>query len=342
MKSNWKQTTLGEVADINVSSISRDFIFDEILYLDTGSVTKGKIDQLQGMRMKNAPSRARRLVQHNDIVYSTVRPTQEHYALLNYPEKNLVASTGFAVITVRENADPQFVYFLLTQKSVTDLMQQMAEHSTSTYPSIKPEHLAGLKFLLPPLPEQKSIAAVLSSLDDKIELLRDQNKTLEEMTQRLFKEWFMGKDLEVRRLGDLTEVKRGGSPRPINDYISTKGLRWLKISDASATPSPFIFEIKEHIKEEGIKKTVLLKAGSLVLSNSATPGVPKILAVDSCIHDGWLYFPKSKLSNEFLYLLFQQIRPQLIQQGSGSVFTNLKTDILKNFDVPFSDNQTFE
>ena len=80
-----------------------------------------------------------------------------------------------------------------------------------------------------------------------------------------------------------------------------------------------------------------MKNGSLVLSNSATPGIPKILQVDTCIHDGWLHFPKSYFSNEFLYLLFKIIRPELLMQGNGSIFTNLKTDILKEYKIPIPD-----
>jgi type I restriction enzyme S subunit len=193
----------------------------------------------------------------------------------------------------------------------------------------------------PDLEEQKSIASVLSSLDDKIDLLHRQNKTLEAMAETLFRQWFVegaGENWKVRKLGELVTVKRGGSPRPIQDYLSKTGLRWLKISDATCTASPFLFEIKEHIKEEGLKKTTLLKSGTLVLSNSATPGIPKILQVDTCIHDGWLHFPTSHFSNEFLYLLFKKIRPELINQGNGSIFTNLKTDILKEYKIPIPDD----
>lgn len=77
---------------------------------------------------------------------------------------------------------------------------------------------------------------------------------------------------EKALLGTFVEIKRGGSPRPIQDFLSDSGLRWLKISDVTSLKSPFILEIKEHIKLEGLKKTVFLKAGELVLSNSATPG----------------------------------------------------------------------
>ena len=132
-------------------------------------------------------------------------------------------------------------------------------------------------------------------------------------------------------LGKLVTVKRGGSPRPIKDFISEVGLHWVKISDATSENSPFLFSTKEFIKESGLSKTVFLKKGSLILSNSATPGLAKFLTIDACIHDGWLYFPEiNEISKEYLYFLFGFIRDELISMGNGSVFTNLKTDILKS------------
>lgn len=166
------------------------------------------------------------------------------------------------------------------------------------------------------------------------------NNNLEQQAMALFKSWFIDYEpfdgqapttWKYGVLGDFVEIKRGGSPRPIQNFLSDSGLHWLKISDATGISSPFINEIKEYIIEAGLKKTVYLKSGSLVLSNSATPGLPKILDIDTCIHDGWLYFPSSKFSNEYLYLYFKHIRENLIALGNGSVFTNLKTDILKNY-----------
>ncbi|MFT3918920.1 N-6 DNA methylase [Cloacibacterium sp.] len=176
------------------------------------------------------------------------------------------------------------------------------------------------------------------------------NEILEHTAKVIFKEWFdkyktddkLPEGWKVDTIGSLIDIKRGGSPRPIQDFISESGYRWLKISDATATDSPYIFRIKECIIKEGLNKTVLKKAGDLVLSNSATPGIPKFLAVDTCIHDGWLHFPSSKVSNEYLYLLFLSIRPKLVQQGSGSVFTNLKTDILRQYEIVIPDEKTFK
>lgn len=226
----------------------------------------------------------------------------------------------------------------------------------STRASLSNGDLLNMKVILPPYSTQQKIANILSSLDDKIEVNRRINEQLEELAVALFKSWFVDfepfkdgefveselgmipKGWKVCELQELVNIKRGGSPRPIQNFLAETGYKWLKISDATSTSSPFIYEIKECIKEEGLSKTVFLKAGNLVLSNSATPGIPKFLGIDSCIHDGWLYFPKSSLSNEFLYLLFKYKRNYLISQGNGSVFTNLKTDIVKMLQLAIPDD----
>lgn len=177
------------------------------------------------------------------------------------------------------------------------------------------------------------------------------NENLQQQAQALFKSWFLNYEpwngtapnsWLPGKLGDYANIKRGGSPRPIQEYLSDSGLRWLKISDVTGLQTPFIIDIKDHIIKEGLKKTVFLKAGSLVLSNSATPGIPKILDVDSCIHDGWLYFPESRFSNEYLYLYFKYIRQQLVNLSNGSVFNNLKTDILKGYPTILPDEETLQ
>lgn len=209
------------------------------------------------------------------------------------------------------------------------------------------------------LSDQRKIAGILSALDAKIENNNKINANLEAQAQALFKSWFVDftpfKDQpfvdselgsipqgwKVGKLGDYVEIKRGGSPRPIQKFLASQGLNWLKISDATSTQSPFIFNIKEKIIIDGLKKTVFLKAGSLVLSNSATPCIPKFLSIDSCIHDGWLYFPHSQLPKNYLYLFFKLMRNNLVSKANGSVFLNLKTDIVKNQVFAFSGEEIY-
>ena len=238
---------------------------------------------------------------------------------------------------------PKYLYYLM---SMTDFNQY---NEGTTIPSLRTDTLNRLEFGIPPLKEQEVVLNVLSALDNKIESNNQINDNLEQQAQAIFKSWFIDFEPWNREqpsnwiagtLGEFVEIKRGGSPRPIHDYLSETGLRWLKISDVTGLQTPFVLDIKEHIKESGFKKTVLLKSGALVLSNSATPGIPKILDVDTCIHDGWLYFVNSHFSNEYLYLFFKHIKKDLVVLGNGSVFTNLKTDILKSFPTVVPDNVT--
>ena len=182
--SEWKECKLGEVVSSNRRSISKEYPIKEILYLDTGSITEGKVESLQNYKLSEAPSRAKRLVKQNDIVYSTVRPIQKHFGFINNPPENLVVSTGFSVIeTKNEYAEPKFIYYYLTSADVVEILDVIAEGSTSAYPSVKPSDIENLDILLPSLHEQKAIAGILSSLDDKIDLLHRQNKTLEAMAE---------------------------------------------------------------------------------------------------------------------------------------------------------------
>lgn len=251
--------------------------------------------------------------------------------------KKSVSNQQINSIIANDENDANFIYYLI--KSLWPYFKNYEGQST-TVSILNKSQFSKISVNIPPVEVQRKIAGVLGALDDKIELNNKINQNLELQAQALFKSWFvdfepfggtMPADWKNGKLGDFIEIKRGGSPRPIQNYLVPKGLNWLKISDATAETSPYILEVKEHIKQEGLSKTVFLQKGSLVLSNSATPGIPKFLNVDSCIHDGWLYFPKSQLSKEYLFLLFNSIRKDLIAFGNGSVFTNLKTDILRNY-----------
>lgn len=146
----WKTTTVGEVATINGKSIDKDYPFEDIEYLDTGSITEGEISEYQYLQLKDAPSRAKRIVQKNDIVVSMVRPIQKHYGILKDVASNAIVSTGFVVISCVK-IDPHFIYLLLTQKEMTEYLDVIAEASTSTYPSLNPSDIAEIDFQIPPV-----------------------------------------------------------------------------------------------------------------------------------------------------------------------------------------------
>ena len=140
------------------------------------------------------------------------------------------------------------------------------------------------------------------------------------------------------KFSNLCTITRGASPRPIKDFMSHDGMPWVKIADATSSDSRFIESTKEKLKIEGVAKSKKVYPGDLILSNSATPGLPKFMNIEACIHDGWMLLRDFKgLNKNFAYWLLLHGRKNLVMQGNGSVFTNLKTDILKNHTVKIPD-----
>lgn len=144
------------------------------------------------------------------------------------------------------------------------------------------------------------------------------------------------------RLGDVCSIQRGASPRPIQKFISKEGMPWVKIADATGISSRYISSTSEYIIKEGISKSRIVHPGDLIVSNSATPGLPKFMAIEACVHDGWLIIRDlDGIDKVFLYYVFINIRRRLSNQANGSVFMNLKTDIVKDFVIklPMLDDQ---
>ncbi len=156
----WTSIKLGEVIKINTTTYSEKLSWKYVNYLDTGNITENTIDHLHviDLNKNKLPSRARRLVKYNSILYSTVRPNQRHYGIIKTQPKNFLVSTGFAVIDVNpELADADFIYFLLTQDSIVESLHAIAEQSVSAYPSIKPSDIENLQIELPPVYIQKKL-----------------------------------------------------------------------------------------------------------------------------------------------------------------------------------------
>ena len=189
----WKLIRLGDICITNKNSYSSKDNWKFVNYLDTGSLTENKITELQYINTKTdkMPSRARRKVMKNSILYSTVRPNQLHYGIIKEPVDNLLVSTGFIVIDVDTNkAIPEFIYYLLTQNNTTVQLQAIAEQSVSTYPSIKSSDIENLEFKLPNLILQSKIVSILDTIDSKIRQNEKINKNLEQQAQAIFDDMF--------------------------------------------------------------------------------------------------------------------------------------------------------
>jgi type I restriction enzyme S subunit len=183
-----------DIAELNRETYKKFDFPTDIKYLDTSSLIKNKVEHFQFLNIHNdvIPSRAQRKIKENTILYSTVRPNQEHYGIIEKILENVVVSTGFTTLDVIDNEiNPKFLFYLLTQPHITEYLHTIATNSVSAYPSISPNYLGNLKFRVPELETQHKIASVLSALDAKIELNNLINAELEAMAKTLYDYWFV-------------------------------------------------------------------------------------------------------------------------------------------------------
>ena len=149
----------------------------------------------------------------------------------------------------------------------------------------------------------------------------------------------MRKDWEYKKFGEVCTIERGGSPRPITDFITNdvNGINWIKIGDTKEG-SKYITSTKEKIKPEGVKKSRLVHKGDFILSNSMSFGRPYILDIDGCIHDGWLVIhdEKNVFSKDYLYYLLASpiMYSKFSQLAVGGVVNNLNSALVRKVIVP--------
>ena len=152
---------------------------------------------------------------------------------------------------------------------------------------------------------------------------------------------------EYKKLGDVCTIERGGSPRPITDYItdSPDGVNWIKIGDAKEG-SKYITSTKEKIKKEGVKKSRYVHKGDFILSNSMSFGRPYILDVDGCIHDGWLVIhdDNNVFIKDYLYYLLASpvMYAKFKQLAVGGVVNNLNSALVRKVEIPIPNMTTQE
>lgn len=211
---DWKKVKLGDICQINKNTYSVSEKWEFVNYLDTGSLIKNQIQQLQHIEIgkDRLPSRARRKVEYDDILYSTVRPNQHHYGIVKDIVPNMLVSTGFAVISIdKSEADSNYVYYYLIQDEIIATLHAIGEQSTSAYPSIKPSDITSLELPLPSLEVQKKIGRVLRMFDDKIETNKKINHHLEQISTAIWQERF-SKKVPNGTIGDIAIISSGKRP----------------------------------------------------------------------------------------------------------------------------------
>ena len=252
--------------------------------------------------------------------------------------------TNEAIIAIPQNEDYDlhFLYYYLLQYDWRTLTEgnEKVKGATLNKQSIG-------KIILPiiPIDEQHLIVSYLDSSFKLIDEIK--NKALKSLTeakalfQSALAEAMEPKEgWEEKTLGEICFIARGGSPRPIKNFLTEdeSGIPWIKIGDTEIG-GKFINCTKEKIKKEGIKSSRFVRKGDFLLSNSMSFGRPYILKTDGCIHDGWLVLQnfKDTFIDDFLYYLLScnYVQKQFDEYAYGSTVRNLKTDSVSRVSVNY-------
>ena len=179
--------------------------------------------------------------------------------------------------------------------------------------------------LVPQDPNDEPASELLKRINPKAEIITDNEHYQKNKRFEIPNTW------ELCKLGTISKIARGGSPRPIKDYLTNdaNGINWIKIGDTTKE-GKYINSVKEKIRPEGVKKSRMVHKGDFLLTNSMSFGRPYILNVDGCIHDGWLVISPigEAYTSDFLYYLLSSsfAYEQFTNVASGGVVTNLNSD----------------
>ena len=316
MMEAWRKIRLGSACETNVDSYSPKEEWTFVNYLDTGNITENRIDSIQYIDVKNEklPSRARRKVKTDSIIYSTVRPNQCHFGIIKSQPENFLVSTGFAVIEVNaEVLDADFLYYLLTQATLVEALHAIAEQSTSAYPSIKASDIEDLEIEIPDLGTQKKIADVLGSLDRKMAQNTAINKNLQEQAQLIYQSWFINYDpfggklpdsWKHGTLGEIAAIKtESWSPAKHPDIIVEHYS--IPAFDEKCYP---VFE-----SSSGIKSNKYILTPESVMISKLNPDTKRIwrpLCLSEtpvCSTEFIVYEAKKKSQRDFIYSIIDSV-----------------------------------
>ena len=202
--SEWGDYDLGRL----VQSISETYRFrrdEQVIFLNTSDILLGKVLHENLSFPSILPGQAKKRIQKGDFLFSEIRPANGRYALIDFDADKYVVSTKLMVLRCGPKIHPKFFQLLLTSKEVLEHLQLIAEDRSGTFPQITFDNIASIKVSLPSLAEQQAIAEVLSSLDDKMDLLHRQNKTLESLAETLFRHWFIDGAQDDWEMGTLVD-----------------------------------------------------------------------------------------------------------------------------------------
>lgn len=276
----------------------------------------------------------------NDILFCVRGSTTGR---MNWADREYAIGRGLAAI--RHKKGVEYRYFI---RGILDyyLPHLLVSATGSTFPNVSKSQLENLEILIPPLPEQRAIASVLSSLDDKIDLLHRQNKTLEALAETLFRQWFVEgiSDTEYISLGKVIQTTSGGTPsRSHSEYYQNGTISWVKSKELIGT---YILETEEKITASALKNSSakLLPAETILIAMyGATVGQYGILAHSAaCNQAVCALLPNEHYPYTFLFIFVKMNKEYIETLAVGSAQQNISQVLIKDLQIPKASHRIIE
>ena len=341
----WEIKTLGEVCEINPSRKEIATLSDniDVSFVPMAAVSEeGKLLEVKTRKVKEV----RKGFPHfreNDILVAKITPCFENGK--RWLAKSLVnkvgfGSTEFHVLRRSSRVLPEWIYYAI---SSPDFRKDGQKRMTGTagQKRVPASFLENYRIPVPPISIQERVVKNLQSAEGLREIRQEANQLTSKIIQSVFLKMFGDplanpRNYNIRKIAEVARVIRGASPRPKGDPRYFGGpVPWIKISDITEH-GKYLTATEEGVTEAGKKKSVFLRKGTLIISNSATVGLPCFLKVDGCIHDGFLALLEidSSVDPQFIYYFFDNIRPRLQELAPSGTQRNLNTGIMKQIPIP--------
>ena len=270
-----------------------------------------------------------------DFIYSSNNLETGSIGLNKYGKACI--SPVYSIFEPTGIADSDFLGRRLVRKDFINAMVKWRQGVIYGQWRIHESDFLKIEITVPSVEEQRKIGAYLDQLDNLITLHQRKCALLFSPFQSFISMMFTTSTFswEQRKFSELVQIERGGSPRPIDDFITDapNGLNWVKIGDAP-TQGNYITKTAEKIRPEGLSKTREVHPGDLILSNSMSFGKPYIMGIDGCIHDGWLLIRNTYGVFDLTFLCHLLGTPQMLSQyrslAAGSTVNNLNKELVGN------------
>lgn len=335
---DWEVVRLGDVAEFfsggTPKTTERKYYGGEIPFIKSAeiyySTTQETLTPL-GVEKSSA-----KWVEKGDLLYALYGANSGEVAIAKIG--GVINQAVLCIKNKTEILNTYFLYsvFLAKKEWITTRFLQGGQGNLSG------KIVQNLQIPLPPLAEQEKIAEILSTWDTQIqnfETLIAEKQTLKKglcqtlLTAKTRLKGFSG-NWEVVRLGDIAEIKRGASPRPIQDpkwFDEDSKIHWIRISDIN---NKYLCGTEQKLSKIGVEKSRYVPINSLIMSMCATLGRPAITKIETCIHDGFVCFYNLRASEEFLFYYLKLIEERWKFKGQLGSQSNLNTDIIKNLQIP--------